>query len=126
MDQQALARSISPQTSVPAYFHLTSELQQPEALEHADILLGDSAEAATALDLFLGTQGWRRFAEAADKEPATATAGSIPRARDLAVPSIIKLDNLEQVEQGYTSYVSRAAADLSAALSRRFIGPIAR
>ncbi len=35
----------------------------PPELEHADFLLTDHPKAAAALDLLLGTQGWRRFAE---------------------------------------------------------------
>src|SRR2546422_599036 len=49
--------------SMPAHFYLTSELKHPEDLEHADVLLTDDARSAEALDLLLGTQGWRRFAE---------------------------------------------------------------
>lgn len=49
--------------SLPTHFLLTSEVRQPEDLEHADILLGAHSKAAQALDLLLGTQGWRRFAE---------------------------------------------------------------
>jgi hypothetical protein len=46
---------------------LTSEIENPQDLENADFLLSEdkssSARAAAALDLLLGTQGWRRFAE---------------------------------------------------------------
>jgi hypothetical protein len=57
--------------SMPAHVLLTSEIRRPEDLEHADFLLGSTrgadatplASAAKALDLLLGTQGWRRFAE---------------------------------------------------------------
>src|SRR5439155_1133489 len=49
--------------SVPAHVLLTSEVRRPEDLEHADFLLGPQPSAAKALDLLLGTQGWRRFAE---------------------------------------------------------------
>jgi hypothetical protein len=49
------------ETSPPALFLLTSELREPEDLEDADVLLTDAAAAPEALDLFLGTQGWRRF-----------------------------------------------------------------
>jgi hypothetical protein len=49
--------------SLPTHFFLTTEVRRPEDLEHADFLLGNHASAATALDLLLGTQGWRRFAE---------------------------------------------------------------
>jgi hypothetical protein len=49
--------------SLPTHFLLTSEVERPEELEHADVLLGDHPKAGAALDLLLGTQGWRRFAE---------------------------------------------------------------
>ncbi|HEV2947531.1 MAG TPA: hypothetical protein VGX70_09150 [Gemmataceae bacterium] len=49
--------------SMPAHFLLTTEVRRPEDLEHADFFLSDSPQAAKALDLLLGTQGWRRFAE---------------------------------------------------------------
>lgn len=49
--------------SMPAHVLLTSEIRRPEDLEHADFLLGKGPSAAKALDLLLGTQGWRRFAE---------------------------------------------------------------
>ncbi|MCE9530738.1 MAG: alpha-2-macroglobulin [Planctomycetes bacterium] len=48
---------------MPSHFLLASEVNKPEDLEHADFLLGDKEKAAVALDLLLGTQGWRRFAE---------------------------------------------------------------
>jgi len=43
------------------HFFLATELEQPEDLEDAEVLLGEAPEASQALDLFLGTQGWRRF-----------------------------------------------------------------
>jgi hypothetical protein len=58
--------------SMPAHFLLTSEVRGPEDLEYADFLLLEQprtafgfevAKAAVALDLLLGTQGWRRFIE---------------------------------------------------------------
>jgi hypothetical protein len=49
--------------SMPTHFLLTTEVRRPEDLEHADFLLGSHPKAAQALDLLLGTQGWRRFAE---------------------------------------------------------------
>lgn len=48
---------------MPAHFLLTTEVKRPEDLENADFLLSDSPLAPTAVDLLLGTQGWRRFAE---------------------------------------------------------------
>ena len=49
--------------SMPTHFFLTTEVRKPEDLEYADFLLGKHPKAAPALDLLLGTQGWRRFAE---------------------------------------------------------------
>ena len=49
--------------TMPTHFLLTTEVRRPEDLEHADFLLGTHPQAAQALDLLLGTQGWRRFAE---------------------------------------------------------------
>jgi anti-sigma factor RsiW len=48
---------------MPAHFLLTTEIRHPEDLENADALLGAHPRAAEALDLLLGVQGWRRFAE---------------------------------------------------------------
>lgn len=58
----------------PTHFLLSGEVKHPAELEHADFLLTDHPKAGVALDLLLGTQGWRRFAEqqaqpnAADKD----------------------------------------------------------
>jgi hypothetical protein len=52
--------------SMPTHFYLMTEVRGPEDLEHADFLLSDHPRAGTALDLLLGTQGWRRFAEQQD------------------------------------------------------------
>jgi hypothetical protein len=49
--------------SMPTHFYLTTEVRRPEDLEHADFLLTPHPKAKEALDLLLGTQGWRRFAE---------------------------------------------------------------
>src|SRR5712692_3342310 len=48
---------------MPTHYYLTTEVRRPEDLEYADVLLGAHPKAAAALDLLLGTQGWRRFAE---------------------------------------------------------------
>jgi hypothetical protein len=49
--------------SLPTHFLLTTEVRKAEDLEYADFLLGQHPKAAQALELLLGTQGWRRFAE---------------------------------------------------------------
>jgi hypothetical protein len=50
---------------LPTHFLLAGEVKNPDDLEHADFLLTNHPKAAEALDLVLGTQGWRRFAEQA-------------------------------------------------------------
>ncbi|MCE9562562.1 MAG: alpha-2-macroglobulin [Planctomycetes bacterium] len=57
---------------MPTHFLLSGEVKHPGELEHADFLLTDSPKAGKVLDLLLGTQGWRRFAEqnGAPKNPA--------------------------------------------------------
>jgi hypothetical protein len=59
--------------SMPTHFLLTTEVRQPEDLEYADFMLNPKGRVAyrlatTALDLLLGTQGWRRFAEQREPE----------------------------------------------------------
>jgi hypothetical protein len=48
---------------MPTHFLLSGDVTHPAELEHADFLLTDHPKAGIALDLLLGTQGWRRFAE---------------------------------------------------------------
>jgi hypothetical protein len=61
---------------MPTHFLLAGEVKNPDDLEYADFLLTDQPKAAEALDLVLGTQGWRRFAEqgAAAGKPHPAPA----------------------------------------------------
>jgi hypothetical protein len=49
--------------TMPTHYYLTTEVRKPEDLEYADFLLSPHPKAAEVLDLLLGTQGWRRFAE---------------------------------------------------------------
>jgi hypothetical protein len=55
-----------------APYYLTAEIRRPEDLEEADVWVRDDAAAFAALDLFLGTQGWRRF------QPPAGPAGAVP------------------------------------------------
>jgi hypothetical protein len=50
---------------LPAHFYICGEVEKPDDLEYADFLLTNHPRAAESLDLVLGTQGWRRFAEQA-------------------------------------------------------------
>ena len=62
------------------HFLLTSEIEKPEDLEDADFYLGDDPKAAAALDLLLGTQGWRRFVEKSLEELPGGKKGPARRA----------------------------------------------
>lgn len=88
--------------SMPTHFLLTTEVRKPEDLEHADFLLGPHPRASQALDLLLGTQGWRRFAEQnpakfrqaqkLDAERLLVTIGqSGPQITDFAQEQILKV-----------------------------------
>lgn len=48
---------------LPTHFLLAGETEKPNDLEHSDFLLTSHPKAAPALDLLLGSQGWRRFVE---------------------------------------------------------------
>jgi hypothetical protein len=96
--------------SMPAHFYLTSEVRKPEDLEFADFLLTDHDKARVALDLLLGTQGWRRFAEQnpakfrnEQKDEAERLLVSIgqsaPRATDLTLEESKKIFGKYEVQQ---------------------------
>ena len=91
--------------AMPTQFLLASEVRRPEDLEYADFLLGPQAKASEALDLLLGVQGWRRFAEQdpnkfrekdADKEEADrllVMTGQSPHKTDLAREEVKKIED---------------------------------
>ena len=61
------------------HFFLASEVRKADDLEHADFLLGENPKAAVALDLLLGTQGWRRFAEQNAQKPVLRDREEVER-----------------------------------------------
>lgn len=67
VDEALLTLAEDHTPSMTTYFLLTSEIENAQDLENADFYLSidksSSAPPAVALDLLLGTQGWRRFAE---------------------------------------------------------------
>ncbi len=63
---------------LPTHFLLGGEVKNPDDLEYADFLLTDRAKAGEALDLVLGTQGWRRFAEQAQPPAAPVQKAGVP------------------------------------------------
>lgn len=61
VDESSLSLDETERPTLRSHFLLTSEVEKPEDLEHANFYLSDDPEAAESLDLLLGTQGWRRF-----------------------------------------------------------------
>lgn len=102
--------------SMPTSFLLTSEIQKPDDLENVDVLLGDHAKAGEAVDLLLGTQGWRRFAEQTPAKfrkdhPAEAPrlAMAPPRAIETAQRAIS-----EKIDQGFATQFVEMQKQLAA------------
>ena len=108
--------------SMPTHFLLADEVRRPEDLEYADFLLGPQAKAGEALDLLLGVQGWRRFAEQdpdqfrrkdADKEEAErllyATGRSAPRKTELAHEEIAQVEQQTDAKEVQLREQARAA-----------------
>ncbi len=89
-------------TSVEAYFRLASQVERPAELEHAELRLGDTKSSAEALDLLLGTQGWRRFVAAPTEQLAQqqpmAPQGEIDATE---ATSLLLWDNLADVQPRY-------------------------
>jgi hypothetical protein len=125
VDKQAVAGfDGAAEPSLPAYFFLTGQLQHPEDLERADLLLDDTPRAATALDLFLGTQGWRRFAAPAEQEAVLARGGGGPQKRQVAGEgespvALLKLDNSSQVRDECSVALAKESARLQQASAVR-------
>ncbi|GAA4451090.1 MG2 domain-containing protein [Novipirellula rosea] len=69
VDDAALRLDDTERPNLRTHFLLTSEIQKPEDLEHANFYLSDSDEAAESVDLLLGTQGWRRFVSGSSDQP---------------------------------------------------------
>jgi hypothetical protein len=111
VDERAAADAgaASPQ----AHFYLLNELGRGEDLENADLILADSPEGRRALDLFLGTQGWRRFvpaqpaeAELLAKNKDAKTASAFLFSRENSSPAALAAlhdtqlkDSLEQLNR---------------------------
>lgn len=94
--------------SMPAHFLLGTEIRNPEDLENSDVLLGNHPRAAEALDLLLGTQGWRRFAEqqpgqVAQFNPQKQQAGFVANAA--ALPQVLGVEQkkIDEVDQAFVA-----------------------
>ena len=98
--------------SMPTHFYLASEISNAEELEHADLLLSQHPAAPLALDLLLGTQGWRRFKEV---RPGELKEGAPMLAWAPAEPPLIIGPGSDQAEkESLREKLSRAAAGFQA------------
>jgi len=92
------------------HFLLTTEVQNPEDLENADFYLAEGDESSAALDLLLGTQGWRRFAEKTLEELEKEGRRTEPLSRLVAMsgpaapPAMF--DNMGEVRKKYEASVA--------------------
>jgi len=112
--------------ALKTHFMLATEIEKPEDLEDVDFYLGDDIEAAVALDLLLGTQGWRRFAEktleelldsdeADEQDPSEQLTRLAAMGGPTAPPAMF--DNLEQIRTSYQESLDAYHADRTNALS---------
>jgi hypothetical protein len=105
--------------SMPAHYLLTSEIRRPEDLENADALLNETnPRAAEALDLLLGTQGWRRFAEQLDSKQQQRNRSSWPTAflsgtRPVDRVSASGQKALDRIDQEHVKEFFRLEAELA-------------
>ncbi|MEO1619292.1 MAG: alpha-2-macroglobulin family protein, partial [Planctomycetota bacterium] len=79
VDDAALSLARSETPTLVTHFLLTSEVQSPEDLEHANFYLSDDAEAEQSIDLLLGTQGWRRFVSGSPDQFSESFRDSLTR-----------------------------------------------
>lgn len=64
VDDAVLSLADEKRASMTTQFRLASSLEHPEDLEDIEFFVGEDRESQEALDLLLGTQGWRRFVAA--------------------------------------------------------------
>jgi alpha-2-macroglobulin-like protein len=102
-----------PQADFPEYFYLATELKDAEDLENANIILADSAAARTALDLFLGAQGWRRVTAAPQDVAAAGGAAPAPGMRNTLAPAAPAAVALISLANDWQGAQERANAELA-------------
>jgi hypothetical protein len=109
---------VKTESGLPTHFLLLTEVHNPEDLENADVLLSNHPKAGVALDLLLGCQGWRRFAEQDPLEfqkqqklanGRLANTGNAQQqnpnflANSAKVPQVLDLEKkeLDELDEGY-------------------------
>jgi hypothetical protein len=112
VDERALPPGGPAPQGLPAFFYLTSEINGGDDLENADFLVSDTPPARAALDLFLGTQGWRRFTES-DAAPLLAEGAEPALAAAVADHlAVFSRDNFEEANAKGTVALARGRDEL--------------
>lgn len=104
-----------------AHFYLAGDFGSLDELENSHLVLGDAPAASAALDLFLGTQGWRRFvredavpllARAEDATTGKAAAGL--KASPVALPAFFSRESAphETLRATAQANLERSISDL--------------
>jgi uncharacterized membrane protein len=110
VDDALLSLADDKTANLTTHFLLTTEIDKPEDLEKADFYLSDDTKgqvkAATALDLLLGTQGWRRFVEKTlpelkEEGPHKEQLTRLVAMSGTAGPPTL-YDNLSQIQKNYS------------------------
>jgi hypothetical protein len=106
--------------SLPAYYYLMAELDRPIEARQAAFVMSDNAEAASALDLFLGTQGGRSSLVREEKAELAANNGQGRAAgKDRGPAAVVKLDNLQQATRDADAALEASLAALQQAVAVR-------
>jgi hypothetical protein len=129
VDDSLLKLADDDSPGMSTHFYLTSEVEKPEDLEKADFYVSDDEKADEALDLLLGTQGWRRFVERSleelhqkAKEAGQPAKPEEPIERLLALggaalpPTV--LDNLDEIRPQYERARERVEEEHRAAVGQ--------
>ena len=119
VDDAALSLDEHERPTLRTHFLLTSEIDKPEDLEHANFYLDNQPEAAEAVDLLLGTQGWRRFVEQNLSQPNPDFRAQVAKLLELdgrQAPSAA-FDNLPEIEQRLMTYSQKSDAAWSQLLA---------
>lgn len=99
IDQRILELSQERPSGIDAHFLLLSEIRRPQDIEDADFLLRGDAASASALDLVLGTHGWRQFRPAMMQNVIAAASPDQWGMNPSAVQEPVFSDNVSAVRE---------------------------
>jgi hypothetical protein len=113
VDDASLSLDDTERPTLSTHCLLTSEVQSPEDLEHANFYLSDDPNAGESLDLLLGTQGWRRFVSGSATRSEVDFREQLVRLLELDGDSLASpppgLDSAAVLQQQWKSYRVAAA-----------------